>query len=171
MLEPALFAINGLLCVVAIACATRVKPGREQAVPLAVLLLANFIFCNLAYTDYAPKHALEALGIEATSKDLWMLADTLLAGAAVTIAYDRWWGWAFGLAGFVQLGIHAAYLANMYVGDFYTDRLSNVLHAQIAVFFLLGGRGVGSLLLSFIAELRSVRRVPQKAFYSDEQET
>lgn len=171
MFLPFLFLFNGALCAAALGFAAFVRNGRREAVILATLLSANFLFCNLAYTDFAPKLAFNAIGIEATSKDLWMLADTAFAGAAFMIAYNRMWGWALGAMGFVQLGIHGARLANLCDGETYSDALGYVLHAQLAVFFVTGGPGIAEFLHSLLVRLRGNgwTHASARAFPEDEQ--
>lgn len=162
-----LFLANSVLCAAALGASALTRNGRREALIIASLVCANFIFCNMAYTSYAPKYALLALGIECTSKDLWMLADTAVAAAALWLAYDRWWGWSFGLAGLVQLAIHAGRLGLFYDGALYSEMLGIVLHAQLAVFFLLGGPGIVEFLHSSLARFRVPRR-PSQASYLDE---
>lgn len=170
MFEPALFSFNGALCVAAIGFAAAVKRGRTEALVLAGLLLANFIFCNLAYTPYAPKLGLAAIGIKATSKELWMLADTLLAASCVLVAFKRWWGWALWAAGAVQILIHLLYSFELFSPDAYSDLLQAVLLAQLAVFFMIGGPGVVDLLHSTLAHFRSRRRTVAASRYSSPEE-
>lgn len=147
MFDPALFLINGALCAVAWWAAAYVHPGRGEARTLAALLALNFLFCALAWTPYAPKLALAAVGIHLSSKDIWMLADAVYGSVAITIMFWRWWGWALWLLAFAQVGLHLARQSALITPDFYSDRLDNVLHAQLAVFFVIGGHGVvGSLL-------------------------
>lgn len=170
MFEPALFSFNGALCVAAIGVAAAVKRGRVEALVLSGLLLANFLFCNLAYTPYAPKYGLAALGIAVTSKELWMLADTLLAASCALVAFRRWWGWALWAAGAVQIITHLAYSFDLFSPDAYSDILQVVLLAQLAVFFMIGGPGVVDLLHSALAHFRSRRRSFAASRYSAPEE-
>lgn len=162
MFAPSLFAINGALCVAAIWFAALVRHGRREAIILAVALCANFVFCNLAYTEYAPKYAFQAIGLDVNSKDLWFCADALF-GVSCLIAYDRWWGWALWLCSGLQLTAHMAYGASMFGGVTYTDILADVLLAQIAIFFVMGGRGAQSLVLDTLAWFSRPRRQVEAA--------
>lgn len=162
MFDIPLFLLNAALCLAALGCAAFVRPGRGEALVLAALLNANFYFCALGYTSYAPKHMLEALGVAITTKETWMVADALL-GAAAVIAFRRWWAWALWATTLCQQIIHGGYMFGLFSDVFYTDRLQNVLHAQIALFFLIGGRGLADFLHRHIARFCGARRTPATA--------
>lgn len=170
MFDPPLFLTNGALCAAAFGFAAFVRVGRAEAVVLAGLLGCNFVFCALAYTPYAPKYALQAAGIPLTSKDLWMLADALYGAAAIIIGFWRRWAWALWGMAVVQVSIHAAYLAGLFGPDTYSDRLQNVLHAQLAVFFIIGGPGVVDYLLDTADRLSRYSRRAQAATRRTEQD-
>jgi len=162
MFDPVLFALNGALCLAAFVFAGFVRPGdRAAAMTLAALLGFNFVFCALGYTQYAPKYGLAALGVSVTTKSLWMLADALL-GCAAALAL-RWWGWALWSLALLQMFLHFGYLADWYSDLFYTDRLQDVLHAQIALFFVMGGPGLAAFLHRAPARLRRFFSVPATA--------
>lgn len=163
MFDPALFLLNGALCAVAYWAAAYVHPGRDEARTLALLLAINFLFCALAWTPYAPKHLLAPLGIVISSKDTWMLADALFGSAAVALMFWRWWGWALWSLAFVQVGLHVARQRNLIEPDLYSGGLDIVLHAQLAVFFVIGGRGLVGCLSDFAARLRGVWSIPEAA--------
>lgn len=141
MFDPLLFFFNGTLCAAALGVAAFVNPGRKAAVTLAALLCANFMFCNLAYTTYAPKYLFLSWGLPVSSKDLWLIADTLYGASAVLVGFYRKWAWVLWLTSVTQVGLHAGYQLDLFNEYAYTDRLQNVLHAQIAVFFVIGGPG------------------------------
>jgi len=162
MLLPHIFTFNALLCAAAFGFAALVRSGKREALILATLLCVNFVFCGLAYTDYAPKYAFEAIGIEVTSKQLWFCADALF-GMACVMAYNRWWGWALWFSSGVQIGIHLAYQAQLFSGEQYSDMLQDVLLAQLAVFFLIGAEGAGNLICDALARLGGVRRTYAEA--------
>jgi len=145
MFDLPLFTANGAFCAAALVVAAFVHRGRGEALTLAALLFANFVFCALAYTPYAPKLAFAAVGITVTSKDLWLLADAVYGTCAV-FAFRRWWGWGLWGLSSVQVALHIAYQWGLLDADAYTDRLQNVLHAQLAVFFLIGGPGAVDFL-------------------------
>lgn len=150
MFDVPLFLANLALGVLAIAAARFVRPGRREATWLAALMLGNFVFCAMAYTPYAPKYALAALGVDVSSKDLWMIADATL-GAAALLAFNRWWGWAVWAVASTQVAVHLVYKVSPFDPVAYSDRLGLLLHGQQAVFLLAGGPGGFDFLRCFIA--------------------
>lgn len=158
MFDLPLFSINGALCAAALGVAAFVRSGKREAVTLAGCLLANYLFCALAYTPWAPKLALEATGLDVTSKDLWMLADTAFGVAAILAGFWHWWGTALWACACFQILIHVIYQADLIDEYAYSDRLQNVLHAQLAVFFVIGGPRAWDRLLSCLDRFRVSRR-------------
>lgn len=146
----------GLGCVAAIvAAAHSPRDGRWQAVSLSCLLIVNWALFVLAYTDWSPKWALEHAGIETSSVHLWMIADTVCGCAAILSAYRFWWGKALFSIAIVQMCFHSAVDSNLLDPAVYTDVLLNAaLLSQLAVFFVIGGPGLGDHLRHRIARLR-----------------
>lgn len=140
MFQPWVFASNLGLCAAAVMAAAFVRPGKAEAVGIAICLMVNFVFCAAAYTPYAPKYALLALGIKATSKDLWLFADGLQATVAV-IAFRRTWWWQLYVFANAQVALHVAYRVWSFDDTLYTDLLQMLLFAQLAVFYIEGGPG------------------------------
>lgn len=162
MFLSTLFLVNGSLCAAAVMFAALARSGKREAMTLAALLSANFLFCALCWTEYSPKYALSDMGFDVSNKDLWFCADALF-GMACIIAYDRWWGWALWFSSGVQLGIHMAYEAGALGPTAYSDRLQDVLLAQLAVFFFIGGAGAQALFLDFVARFRGYGRQAETA--------
>lgn len=162
MFDSRLFAINLAFCLLSGVAATFIRAGRGEAIALSGLLAGNFVFCALAYTPYAPKYALQAAGLDVTSKDLWMLADALF-GTACAFAFLRWWAWAlWGLAA-LQVAVHITYQWVPFDPDLYSDRLQTLLHAQLAVFYLAGGPGALDYVRRIIARFGRAGGVPASA--------
>lgn len=157
MFTPGLFLFNGIACAVALGFAAFVRPGRQEAVTLAALLCVNYLFCALGYTDWSPALALQSVGMPISNKETWMLADTCFGAAAVLIAFWRPWAWIFWGLAVVQVSIHGLRMAKGIDGTTYSDLLQIVLWAQLAVFFGIGGRGVGDHLHSAIDRFRRHR--------------
>lgn len=145
MFDLPLFLLNGALCAAATRAAAFVRRGKGEALLLAALLATNFVFCAAAYTPYAPKYAFQAIGLPLSSKDLWMLADAIY-GTCAMIAFRRWWAWGLWALSSVQVALHIGYQWDAFDGGAYTDRLQTVLHAQLAVFYLIGGPGAVDFL-------------------------
>lgn len=156
--DPLLW-LTGLGCVGTVICAAHSPhEGRWEAVSLACLLLINFILYQLAYTDWSPKWALEHWGVNTTSVQLWMLADAIGGCAAIAIAHRFWWGWALWAIAILQICFHAGMDLNLFPAAFYTDVLLNLaLLFQLAIFFVIGGRGLGDVLLRGVNRLRLFR--------------
>lgn len=152
-----LFSFNGGLCVAALWVATFVRRGKWDAVGVAACLLANYLFCALAYTPYAPKYAFHAIGIPVTSKDLWLVADTLFGCAAMLVGFWHRWAVALWALACVQVGTHLAYQAQAIDEYVYSDALQIVLHAQLAVFFVIGGPRAWDYLRSSVSRYRRSR--------------
>jgi hypothetical protein len=168
MFDPGSFLANGIACAAALGFAAFVRPGRREAVTLAALLCVNYMFCALGYTDASPALALQAIGVPITNKETWMLADACFGAAAVLIAFWRPWAWIFWATSIVQVGIHALRMTEAIDGTTYSDWLEIVLHGQLAVFFVIGGPGVGDRLHDAFDRFRHRRRAPASFSCQDE---
>ena len=148
MLDLGMTVLSGACGGLAIICAAHTpRDGRWEAVSLACLLLVNWALFILAYTDFSPSWALERTGVDISSPRLWMLADAICGSAAITVAYRFWWGRALWCVSMVQIGFHAGMDAKIFDPVFYTDVLLNgALLVQLAIFFVMGGPGVGNAL-------------------------
>ncbi len=158
MIQQPIFLLNGFLLAAAMFFAANAKQGSREASLAALGLACNFLFCALAFTDYSPKIALQGMGIAMSNKETWMLADTVLGASCMLLAWRYWWGFTLCFAAMAQVLIHGARISGTMPEAAYTQTLDAVLHAQMAVFFLIGGRGVGDLLHSTLARHRSIRR-------------
>lgn len=135
------------LCVGALAFATHAPKGdRLAASILASGLLANWLFGAWTYANLSPQAAFRDWGVPVRATDLWALADLALGALAVRVGWHRWWGWAVFFLCMAQLCMHPA---RPLIGDtLYTFWLDKILLAQVAVFILIGGRGVANRLSS-----------------------
>lgn len=156
MFDMGLAVSNGALCLVAIFFAAHVKEGRVEAICLAALLFSNFVFCALGYTDHAPKYALHRLGLDISTKELWAIADAIF-GSLTMIAFRFWWAWALWAGAITQVLLHAARISLGLDEFIYSDALQVVLLGQIAVFFLIGGRGVRDWINRLVDRIRVFR--------------
>lgn len=168
MLDAPLFLINGAMCAAAVMVAAFSRHDRRELVAIGLLICANFMFCNLAYTPYAPKYALAAIGFDVSSKELWMLADTLVSAGALILAWHRWWGWVIWVLAWVQIFAHALRMDKLVDEFLYTDVLQIVLLIQLAVLFVIGGPGLVEFLHRSIARFRSRSRRRAEAFVEGE---
>lgn len=117
---------------------------RLSAIGLSLVLLANWFFVEWTYTAHPPQAWLRAQGVPSSAVDLWTVADMVLAFAALFFARLRWWGWAIYILCMMQIGAHS-FRSNM-TDENYTFWLDKMLLAQVAVFLLLGGKGVSDRL-------------------------
>lgn len=162
MIQDRAFLLNGALCLASMWFAAYAKQGRREAITASLSLCGNFLFCALAFTPLAPKFAFQALGLDLTHKETWMLADTALGGACVLLGHRYWWGYALCAMCAAQVGIHAARGEHVIDAAAYSEILDIVLHAQMAVFLALGGPKIGDLLHSNVARFFA-HRGPKKA--------
>lgn len=165
MLDTPLAIANGGLCAAAIAFAAHVPKakGRREALCLAVVLAANFIFCALGYTGFAPKLALRRIGVELSTKELWAIADAIF-GCLTAFAFVYWWAWVLWAGALAHVLLHG-FRIYFDLDEFaYTDSLQIVLLAQIAIFFLIGGRGVGNRVHRGLDNCRLYWRACASAF-------
>lgn len=153
MIYTPVFLLNGALCLGAALFASFAKGGRREAFWCASALGINFLFCALVFTPLSP-----AIVFGSTIKETWMAADTMLGAACVLMAYRYWWGYAMCALAIIQVGLHGAMIEHVIDGSTYSENLDIVLHAQVAVFFLIGGRGIGDLLRNSLV-LRSLPRL------------
>ena len=131
--------VNGLLCAAAVLFAAHTGKARRVALPLAVLLFAGWLQYILAWTPYKPANIFGGL---LNSKDLWSIMDGILGALAITTAYRFWWGWALLLTSWCQEVLHVAYWLRAYDFGAYSGFLDLTFLAQIALFLVIGGRGV-----------------------------
>lgn len=158
MLDTSLAIANAALCVGAIVCGVHFPAGRWRGVALAVLLLASFFFCALGYTEYKPRYAAEAIGLIVTTKETWLLADTVGGLAAILLAARYWWGWALWGCAVAQVITHGARISFGIDENLYTDALQVALWLQLSVFYFVGGRGVLDTLHRCLVNLSSPGR-------------
>ena len=143
------------LCLTAIVFAMHAPIGQRRVASAAALALVfNWLVCRLPYTGpgFAETHYLE----------LWTAADLIFGLAAIALGFRHWWGWA-------QLGFAIAqqicHLTNVVLGaSAYLDALDGLLRAQIAVFILIGGKGVADRLYRAVDRCRNVFRASYPAF-------
>lgn len=159
------FAIaNGLLCAATILFAAHVREGRGDAVTLATALFVNWVLYVLSWTPLAVAPAIrEMTGLPLHSSDLWLLADTCCASLAMVLAFNRWWGWGLWSLGILQVLVHGGRELSLYDFATYTQILDWVLWAQLAIFFYIGGRGVGDHLSRLFDRLAPHRGVARRA--------
>lgn len=141
MLELPLVAVYGALCAGALVASAHAPVGqRRECTLMAIAVLANWELYVLSYTPYS----LAVLFAGAHPDDVfaWAIADVICGCAAILLAFDRWWGWALWGLSVIQLAMHAGEKLHLFGDVFYTDRLDNLLLAQLAIFFLVGGGGV-----------------------------
>ena len=133
------------LCVTAVVFAVHAPKGdRLAATTLACGLLGNWLFVAWTYAGASPQAWLRAQGLPFHAPDLWAIADLCLGVLAVRVGLHRWWGWAVFSLCMLHLCMHPA---RPLLGDaLYTFWLDKVLLAQIAVFILIGGRGIADRL-------------------------
>jgi hypothetical protein len=143
------------LCLTAIVFAMHAPAGqRRGASATALALVCNWLICRLSYTGpgFTETHYLE----------LWTAADLVFGLTAIALGFRHWWGWAFlGFAIAQQLChlTHTALGASVYL-----DALDGLLRAQIAVFILIGGKGVADRLYRAVDRGWHVLRASDSAF-------
>jgi hypothetical protein len=150
------------LCVGAVTFATHAPKGERLAASiLAAGLLANWLFVAWTYATSSPQAAIRSWGLPIHATDLWAIADLALGALAVRVGWHRWWGWAVFSLSMGHLCMHPA---RSLIGDtLYTFWLDKILLAQVAVFILIGGRGIANRL-SFRARLHWVGGFAQGLF-------
>lgn len=157
--------INGLLMLVAVFFATYVdKDRRGEAVAAALVLLAVWVLYVLSWTPLSlARGASAVLDVKVSSQDLWPVVDALAAMGIVLACFRRWWGWALWATLAAQVLIH--YGNQQWSFDFgtYSHVLDGLFLAQIAIFILIGGRGVVDLLHRGIGRLRLLGRAPSSS--------
>ncbi len=155
---------HGFLCLCAVFFAAHARVNRGGAISLAVIMTIGWAFYVSAWTPANPGAALKAAGVGITNKDLWAINDALFGAAAIGLAWSVWWGWAFWMAALTATAAHLAYKFGGQDFETYSTLLDNILRAQIALFFLIGGRGVADRLLHFRGRSRNARRPSGAAF-------
>ena len=143
------------LCLAAIVFALHAPAGqRRTASTVAVALVANWAVCGLAYSgpSLVQRHYI----------DLWTVADLLFGLFALKHGYRHWWGWALWASTIAQQCLHITHTA---IGAaYYLDALDGLLRAQIAIFILLGGKGVADRLYRCADRCWHVFRAGNPAF-------
>lgn len=143
------------LCLAAILFAAHAPADQRRAASVVALgLLANWMVCGWAYTAPAivQRHAV----------DLWTIADLTFGLFALWHGYRHWWGWALWGSTIIQQCLHVTHAA--LGATHYLDALDGLLRAQIAVFLLLGGKGIADLIYRAVDRGRHVRRSSDPAF-------
>lgn len=140
------------LCVAAVlvaACAP--VPARRRAVAAALVLLANWLFCEWTYAANAPQNLLYwRTGLYVEAFRWWAAADLVTALLGFLLGRDHWWGVALLLIGMFQMVPHHAREIEAISKPLYLFTLDKLLLAQIALFFMIGGRGVGDGIVRFL---------------------
>lgn len=131
---------------------------------MSVLMTAGWAFYVAAWTSADPGASLQAIGLPLTNKDLWSISDAMFGVAAMAFAWSVWWGWAFWLIALVQVAAHIGYKFTGHDFAAYAAVLDNLLRAQIALFFIIGGRGVADRVLRACRRLRDAGRTAYPAF-------
>lgn len=127
------------------ACAPRGQ--RFGALTVAASLNANWWICAWSYSSSSPQ---AALGI--TAIDLWCLLDLAVGVTALVAGVRHWWGWALW---FIAIGQECFHMGHFLLeNQMYTFWLDKLLLAQVAVFFLIGGRSVSNWLLGVLGVRR-----------------
>lgn len=134
--------LNGGMCAVAIVFAAHAPDHRSAAVTLAALMTLGWAFYVSAWTDASPAMALAALGLPVTNKDMWSVMDALFGFAAIALAFMTWWGWALWATALTATAMHLSYRYGAGDFDAYSHVLDKILLAQMAIFYVIGGRGV-----------------------------
>jgi hypothetical protein len=151
--------LHGGLCLCAVFFAAHARDNRSGAIGLACVMTAGWALYVSAWTPANPG---AALGI--ANKDLWAISDALFGAAAIGLAWAVWWGWAFWMAALTATGAHLAYKFWGHDFEAYSTLLDNLLRAQIALFFMIGGRGVADRVLRGCRRLRDAWRAAYPAF-------
>ena len=154
MIYTPVFLFNGAMCIGAALFASFAKEGRRESFQCAVALGINFLLCAMVLVSPIPLLSI---------KETWMIADTALGAFCVLAGYRYWWGYAMCALAMAQILLHAAMMEHAIDGQRYSGTLDVVLHAQMAVFFIIGGRGVSDLLRNSLAEFSSPRRSHEAA--------
>lgn len=157
MLDLPQFLANGILCAAAVMVAAFARKDRNELTIVGMAIAANFLFCIMAYTDYAPKYAVQALGFDVSSKELWMLADTLVGMTALALAHNRGWAWIIWAISMGQVLMHTLRAEDLIDEFKYTDVLQIMLLAEITVLLVKGGPGIVEFLHRAFTR-RSLRR-------------
>ena len=143
------------LCLAAVVFAMHApRDQRYAAIPVALALVANWLICQIPYMGpgFAETHYL----------DIWSAADLVFGLYAIKQGFRHWWGWAFLGFAITQQCLH---LARSVLGaTYYLDALDGLLRAQIAVFILMGGKGVADRLYRTADRFWHVLRASDSAF-------
>lgn len=136
-------ALNALLVAAAMFCAWHAPEGqRRQLGCFSVLFTLGWASFVASWSDYGPAALLWRTRLAIRSEDIWCMTDALLGSVVIAIAWDRWWAWALWATFLTQVGMHTMYRP-FHAWDYpaYPLALGYVFNAQIAVFFMVGGKG------------------------------
>ncbi len=125
---------------------------RLDAIPVAALLLFFWLVEEAAYPpldQLNPVRLFWSMGWKVRSEEFWPIYDGLLGAAAMalTVSFwsgDRraWWGPAIWALCLWSVLIHIAQAATGGPFDLYSNRLQPPFWARLAVFYVIGIRGV-----------------------------
>lgn len=127
------------------------KDERLAATQVCLFLAANWLLCETTYFDNPPQKVLHVSAVT-----LWCVFDVCVGFAALAIS-GRWWAWAIWAASVCQVGFHIVHGA--LPDSIYTYCLDWLLHAQLACFYFLGGRGVGNRISPWLCSVPGFRRL------------
>lgn len=148
------------LCLGAVVFAAHAPVGqRLAAFVLAAGIVLNWCFVEWTYSASSPQAWLRAQGIPTSAVDLWTVADLYVGVLALVTGRLRWWGWAVYMLCMTQIGAHS--YRSQLSDENYTFWLDKMLLAQVAVFFLLGGKGVSDRMCSLLGLHRLERSTSQ----------
>lgn len=169
------FAFYGALVAIVLVCAAHVpKEQRGAAVLAAGIFAANWLIYVSAWTYTLTGHDISAwalansLGIKVSDEAIWAYADALAATAIVLTCYKNWWGFAIWALYTLQIYVH--YERSFAATDFgfYAYSLDLLFMAMVAVFILIGGKGVSDHVYRIVGDLhvrglRGLRGALQRA--------
>lgn len=148
------------LCLAAVVFAVHAPVGqRLAAFVLAAGIVLDWCFVEWTYSASSPQAWLRAQGIPTSAVDLWTIADLSVGVLAIFTGRLRWWGWSIYMLCMAQVFTHS--FRTQLSDENYTFWLDKMLLAQVAVFFLLGGKGVSDRLCSLLGLYRLERTSPQ----------
>jgi hypothetical protein len=125
------------LCIAAVIFAMHAPADQRRAASVvAWALLGTWFVCGLPYQGpgFAQSHYI----------DIWTVADTAFGLFAIWQGHRHWWGWALLGSTMAQVTLHG--FNSVISAAHYLDALDGLLRAQIAVFILIGGKGVADRL-------------------------
>jgi len=148
------------LCLAAVMFSIHAPVGqRLAAFVLAAGIALNWCFVEWTYSASSPQAWLRAQGIPTSAVDLWTIADLSVGVLAIFTGRLRWWGWVVYMLCMTQVFAHS--FRGQLSDENYTFWLDKMLLAQVAVFFLLGGKGVSDRMCSLLGLHRLERSTSQ----------